>query len=75
MIFDKVLASTSMACCTGPEGNPSRPFSIKKIISRSVVHSNIQSALNVSLVTKFAFGLTMERDREHRTSCYEVVKV
>lgn len=72
MVFDNVLASTSMVCCTGPDGNPRSPFSIKKRISRSVVHCNIQSALKLSLVTKSAFGLTIEREKENRTNCYGV---
>lgn len=58
MVFDNVPPSTSIVCCTGPDGSPSKPFSIRKIISRSVVHFKIHSALKLSLETGPAFGLT-----------------
>lgn len=58
ILLDRVLASTSISCCTGPDGFHGRPFSIKNRISCSVVHSKIHSALRLSLVTDFAFGLT-----------------
>ena len=61
IVLDKVLASTSIACCTGPEGSPSNPLSIKNRISRSVVHSKIHSALRLSLETESALGFTRQR--------------